>query len=94
MSLFDLFRRTKTETAEVAKGRLQILLAHERSDRNSPDFLPALQQELLAVIKKYVAIDDQKVIVKLEREGGCSMLEVNVELPSPTVRKGEAAAKG
>lgn len=87
MSLLDIFRRSKPPTvAAQAKERLQIVLAHERSGRDSPDFLPALQQELLAVIKKYVSIDDDKVAVKLERESGCSMLEVNVELPGPAKR--------
>ncbi|ACJ00859.1 cell division topological specificity factor MinE [Rhodospirillum centenum] len=84
MNLMDFFRRNKEPTATTAKDRLQIVLAHERADRNAPDFLPALQKELLAVIKKYVPIDDDKVAVKLERESGCSMLEVNVELPAPT----------
>jgi cell division topological specificity factor len=84
MSIFDFFRAPKRPTvAATAKERLQIVLAHERADRNSPDFLPQLQKELLAVIKKYVPIDDDKVAVKLERESGCSMLEVNVELPAP-----------
>lgn len=82
MNIFDIFRR-KDNAAETAKSRLQIVLAHERADRNTPDFLPALQKELLAVIKKYVQIDDDKVAVKLERDSGCSMLEVNVELPGP-----------
>ncbi|WP_119679071.1 cell division topological specificity factor MinE [Indioceanicola profundi] len=84
MSLFDFFKRSKDEPAAVtARDRLQIVLAHERADRNAPDFLPQLQKELLEVIKKYVAIEDEKVAVKLERESGCSMLEVNVELPAP-----------
>jgi cell division topological specificity factor len=83
MNIFDIFRRKESSNAATAKERLQIVLAHERSDRNSPDFLPALQKELLAVIKKYVPIDDDKVAVKLERESGCSVLEVNVELPGP-----------
>ncbi|MDG5495498.1 MULTISPECIES: cell division topological specificity factor MinE [Azospirillaceae] len=93
MNLLDIFKRSKPPTiAAQAKERLQIVLAHERSDRNSPDFLPALQQELLAVIKKYVSVDEDKVAVKLERESGCSMLEVNVELPSPAARAAAAAA--
>jgi len=95
MSLFDFFKRKpETSAAATARDRLQIVLAHERADRNAPDFLPQLQKELLEVIKKYVQIDDEKVAVKLERESGCSMLEVNVELPAP--KKGtsrEAAAK-
>lgn len=87
MSIFDFFRAPRRPTAAAtAKERLQLVLAHERADRNSPDFLPALQRELLAVIKKYVTIDEEKVLVRLEREGGYSMLEVNVELPVPLKR--------
>ena len=39
----------KKKTASVAKERLQIILAHERSGRNAaePDYLPALQAELV-----------------------------------------------
>lgn len=96
MSLFDFFRRKEPSAAATAKDRLQIVLAHERADRNAPDFLPQLQKELLAVIKKYVPIDDDKVAVKLERESGCSMLEVNVELPAPKkgAARGTVAAAG
>jgi len=92
MSLFNFFRKPKeASTAATARDRLQIVLAHERADRNAPDFLPQLQKELLEVIKKYVSVDDDKVAVKLERESGCSMLEVNVELPA-NGRKAVAAA--
>jgi cell division topological specificity factor MinE len=55
----------KKKTASVAKERLQIILAHERSGRNAaePDYLPALQRDLVAVISKYIKInpDDIKV---------------------------------
>ena len=80
----ELFRAPRRPShAAMAKERLQILLAHERADRHSPDFLPQLQKELLEVIKKYLAIDEDKVAVRLQRESGCSLLEVNVELPIP-----------
>jgi cell division topological specificity factor len=42
-----------------------------------------LQKELLSVICKYVEIDVDRVEVKLESNGDISMLEVNIELPSP-----------
>lgn len=87
MSIFKFFLPAAKQptVAAQAKERLQILLAHERSDGGaSPDFLPKLQQELLTVIKKYVAIDDDKLAVTLDRDSGRSILEVNVELPAPT----------
>jgi cell division topological specificity factor len=84
MSIIDLFRAPRRATlAATAKERLQIVLAHERAGRGSPDFLPRLQNELLEVIKKYVAVDEDKVAVRLQRENNRSLLEVNVELPIP-----------
>ena len=73
----------KKKTASVAKERLQIILAHERSGRNlaEPDYLPALQRELLAVISKYVKISPQDLKVSMERQDNLEVLEVKIELP-------------
>ena len=81
MSFLNYFRHTKTNTANVAKERLQIIVAHERGHRKQPDYLPALQQELLAVIRTYVDISDDMVQVEIERTDSCSVLELNVTLP-------------
>jgi cell division topological specificity factor len=73
----------KKKTASVAKERLQIILAHERSGRHSvqPDYLPALQRDLIAVISRYVKIDPQDIKVNLERQDNLEVLEVKIELP-------------
>ena len=73
----------KKKTASVAKERLQIILAHERNGRNAsePDYLPALQRELVAVISKYVDIDVNDIKVHLERQENLEVLEVKIELP-------------
>ncbi len=81
MRIFDYFRNTKKETASIAKERLQIIVAHERSQRNQPDYLPKLQQELLAVIRKYVEIEQDDVDVQIDKNGDCSVLELNITLP-------------
>lgn len=82
MSIFNIFRRPKQTTAVVAKERLQIVLAHERADAHSPEYLPRLKNEILQVIGRYVAIDDDKLAIRLETAGSTSILEVNIELPS------------
>jgi cell division topological specificity factor len=74
-------RFNRQKTAVVAKERLQIIISHERVQRDKPDYLAALQQDLLDVIAKYVAIDKENVHVDLERQDGCSILELNVVLP-------------
>ncbi len=81
MSIFNYFRNNKKNTASIAKERLQIIVAHERSTRDQPDYLPALQQEILEVIRKYVPVDQDQVDVQLERNHDCSILELNVQLP-------------
>jgi len=81
MSLLDYFRSSKTNTASLAKERLQILVAHERSSRNQPSYLPKLQQELLEVIRKYVNVGQDAITVNFEQDGNQETLELNIVLP-------------
>ena len=83
MSFLSFLLGEKKKTASVAKERLQIILAHERSGRSSsrPDYLPALQRELIAVISKYVSIRPEDIRVNLERQDNLEVLEVKIELP-------------
>ncbi|MFC4273740.1 cell division topological specificity factor MinE [Achromobacter aloeverae] len=85
MSLLSFLLGQKKNTASVAKERLQIILAHERSGRDgaSPDYLPQLQQELIAVISKYVKINPDDIKVNLERQDTLEILEVKIEMPQP-----------
>jgi len=81
MALFGLFSGKKKSSAAAAKERLQILISHERQSRHGPDFLPELQRDILAVVKKYVAVRDDHVSIRLDRVGDASVLELNVTLP-------------
>ncbi|HEY9253958.1 MAG TPA: cell division topological specificity factor MinE [Stenotrophomonas sp.] len=80
MGLLD-FLKSKKNTAETAKNRLQIIIAQERSQRGGPDYLPLLQRELLEVIKKYVNIDADAVKVDLIKDGHNDVLDISVALP-------------
>lgn len=72
----------KKKSAAVAKERLQIILAHERSGRRrQPDYLPALQKDLIAVISRYIRIDPDDIKVNFERQENLDVLEVKIELP-------------
>lgn len=82
MSLLDYFLRKKApQSASVAKERLQVIVAHERNRRKQPDYLPALQRDIMEVIKKYVDIDMDDVEVQLDNHGNFAVLELNVTLP-------------
>ena len=93
MNLFSLFR--STTTAPVARDRLQILLAHERTISGGSDLVALLREEILAVIKKHITVDADKVMVKMDRGAAVSTLEVDIEIPTPVQTesgKKEAAA--
>jgi cell division topological specificity factor len=89
MGLFDYFQARRKTSADVAKERLSILITRDRIQRNRPSFLPQLQEELLAVIRKYVDIDQNDVSVTLEREEDCEILELNIALPEKAFQKRE-----
>jgi cell division topological specificity factor len=87
MSLLDYFKITKVSSASVAKERLQILVAHERSFKNQPSYLPQLQKELLQVIQKYVNVGQDSISVNFEQDENQETLEVNIVLPDNSARK-------
>ncbi|MEZ0470534.1 cell division topological specificity factor MinE [Luteimonas salinilitoris] len=80
MGLFD-FLKTKKNTASIAKERLRIIVAQERSSRGAPDYLPMLQRELLEVIRKYVSVDAEAVKVDVVKDGAHDVLDISVSLP-------------
>jgi cell division topological specificity factor len=95
MRLLDFLFPERRNTAVIARDRLKIVLAHERASRDAPDFLPALQKELLDVVGRYVEIRDDMLRVNVAQAGETSLLEINVELDGATVKpvkNGAAAA--
>lgn len=80
MSLWNLFAK-RPATAPIAKERLQSVLAHERAHRHAPDFLPALQIEILKVVERYVPVNPDSVRVQLERYPTHARLELDIAVP-------------
>mgnify|MGYP001055348852 CR=1 FL=1 len=81
-SSLDFFLSRKKNTANIAKERLQIIVAERRRGDAEPHYLPQLRKDILEVICKYVQIDPEMVSVQLEqRDGDISILELNVTLP-------------
>jgi len=89
MAIRNLIRK-KPPTAQLAKDRLKIIVARERTGTgdNVASYLPQLQQELLQVIAKYEKLDLDRVTVNLDRKQGGEVLEINIALPEekPTRR--------
>jgi cell division topological specificity factor len=70
MALFDFIQRLlglQKPSAATAKERLQLVLAHDRSDLN-PELLEQMRREILEVVQKYVEIDLEGGDVSLATE--------------------------
>ncbi|ANP75962.1 MULTISPECIES: cell division topological specificity factor MinE [Vibrio] len=83
MSLLEFFRPQKKTTANLAKERLQIIVAERRShDDPAPSYLPQLKEDILKCIAKYVEVDPSMVDLTFEhKDDDISVLELNVKLP-------------
>jgi len=90
MSFFGLFRRRNS--ALVARDRLQILLAYERTGQGSPDLLFVLREEILAAVGRHVEINPDRVTVQMDRGDKVSILEIEVEVPN-TVRASSGGSR-
>jgi cell division topological specificity factor len=68
-------------SAKTAKDRLQIIIAQQRSEEDSPDYLPMLKKEIIKVIAKYTNADLHQIQMEMECKDNNSVLELNVVLP-------------
>jgi cell division topological specificity factor len=80
MNWSQFFKRSNS--APVARERLQILLAHERSPLGRSDLIAVLKEEILAAITRHVEVESDKVQVKMDRGAAVSTLEIEVEIPN------------
>jgi cell division topological specificity factor len=84
MKFFGFARRSSS--APVARERLRILLEHERSIADQRDLMLVLREEILAAIRRHVAIDPEKVMTKVDRGATMSTLEIDIEVPNIEMR--------
>lgn len=80
MTLFNFFKRRGS--APVARERLQVLLAYERKNRDQPDLVAVLREEIMAVIARYVRVDHNQVRVAMDRGDRMSTLEIDIHIPN------------
>lgn len=77
----------KQKSASLAKERLQIIVAHQRNDllpnssRISSHLLAELKDEIIEVVRKYVALSEDNIRdidLKVEDSNKNSTIEVNI----------------
>jgi cell division topological specificity factor len=82
MTLFDFLQRLlgrQKPSGTMAKERLQLVLAHDRSDLN-PELLEQMRREILEVVQRYVEIDLEEGDVSLETEDRVTALVANLPI--------------
>jgi len=79
--LFDLisklFNRENMTSRDIAKERLRLVLVHDRSS-SSPELLNALKEDLIRVIREYMEIDEDALVVDLANEKDAVALIANI----------------
>jgi cell division topological specificity factor len=78
--MWNLFR-TKQSSRDVAKGRLHLVLAHDRVGLEGGK-LQEMRREIAAVISKYVPIDHEAVEIEIESKSRATELRVSSPLPA------------
>lgn len=77
--LIDKLLGRQPSSASTAKQRLQLVLAHDRSDLN-PELLEQMRREILEVVARYVEIDVEGGDVSLETEDRVTALVANLPI--------------
>ena len=80
MSLFGWIPRRGS--APLARERLKVLLAYERTLGANSDLVGVLREEILALIRRHVMVEPDKVRVKMGHGGATSTLAIDIELPN------------
>jgi len=100
MTLFDFLQRLlgrQKPSGTMAKERLQLVLAHDRSDLN-PELLEQMRREILEVVQRYVEIDLEEGDVSLETEDRVTALVANLPIkrarPFPALVAATASVGG
>jgi cell division topological specificity factor len=92
--LIDKLLGRQPASADTAKQRLRLVLAHDRSDLN-PELLEQMRREILEVVNRYVEIDMDEVDMSLATEDRVTALVANLpirraRIPEPALNPAAA----
>ena len=80
MGVFEfMVGRKKPSSGEMAKERLKVVLAHDRLKLN-PELLEIIRAEILSVVSRRLAVDEEQMQVNMAHEGGAEKLLANMPI--------------
>jgi cell division topological specificity factor len=92
MNFFSRILGRSDDSAHVAKQRLQLMLASDRTDI-PPETLEVLKDEIIAAISKHVTIDRDHVEVAVTRTGERSRLVADIPVVKVNLGQEKSARK-
>ncbi|HNX28257.1 MAG TPA: cell division topological specificity factor MinE [Syntrophomonadaceae bacterium] len=75
--LYKIFSRDNNSSKNIARERLRLVLIHDRATI-SPDVLLLLKEDLIKVIREYLEIDEEALLVNLENDKESVALVANI----------------
>ena len=88
MTLRDILNKLmgrQQSSATTARERLQLVVAHDRSDL-SPELFDQMRKEIFDVVAKYVEIDFEEGDVSLETEDRMTALVANLPIKRSLIK--------
>lgn len=77
--LFKIFSRDNNNSKNIARERLRLVLIHDRATI-SPEVLLLLKEDLIKVIREYLEIDEEALLVNLENDNESVALVANIPI--------------
>ena len=77
--LLKIFGRDNNNSKNIARERLRLVLIHDRATV-SPEILLLLKEDLIKVIREYLEIDEEALLVNLENDDESVALVANIPI--------------
>lgn len=81
MSFLDFFTKRKPATANLAKERLQVIIAREGNRSSNPELIQQIKRAVLEAVGKFVQVRPEDIAIEVENQRDLEVLSVSVTLP-------------
>ncbi|NBT78253.1 MAG: cell division topological specificity factor MinE [Betaproteobacteria bacterium] len=81
VSFLDFFTKRKPATANLAKERLQVIIAREGNRSSNPELIQQIKRAVLEAVGKFVQVRPEDIAIEVENQRDLEVLSVSVTLP-------------
>ncbi|NBW45988.1 MAG: cell division topological specificity factor MinE, partial [Betaproteobacteria bacterium] len=78
MSFLDFFTKRKPATANLAKERLQVIIAREGNRSSNPELIQQIKRAVLEAVGKFVQVRPEDIAIEVENQRDLEVLSVSV----------------